>query len=308
VALSGLVLGAVGVVVSTITAHPFLASDTLWVAVITVAPWVAGRLVRRDRDRAELLEQMNVRLEKQQEQRAASASADERLRIAREQHDVIAHALSVVVVQARGGRRMLNRDRKAEAAEGFDAVELAAQQALGEMRRLLGVLRSSDHAPAFAPTPGLARLPELIARIEDTGLSVIVEVDGDAPGSPSPTNQTPSRSTSPTMVAATATAPTHPATASPHTRARLDLRRRPQPHQPSRRRLLHDRPTAIGNIRMIRVLIADDEQLVRGGLRPSLRTRATSPSSPRPPTALKPSSACANTNPTSCSWTCACPT
>lgn len=179
VAFLGLGLGAFGVVVSAITTHPLLVADTLWVAVITVAPWVAGRLVRRDRDRAQLLEQMNVRLEEEQEHRAARASADERLRIARELHDVIAHALSVVVLQARSGRRMLNRDRKAEAAEGFDAAELAAQQALGEMRRLLGVLRSSDHTPALIPTPGLARLPELIARIEDTGLSIDVDVDGD---------------------------------------------------------------------------------------------------------------------------------
>jgi signal transduction histidine kinase len=179
VAFSGLGLGAVAVVVSAITADPFLASDSLWVAVITVAPWAAGRLVRRDRDRAELLEALNVRLEEQQEQREARASAEERLRIARELHDVIAHALSVVVVQARSGRRMVNRDRKADAAEGFDAVESAAQRALGEMRRLLGVLRSSDHAAEFAPTPGLARLPELIARAEDAGLTVEVEVDGD---------------------------------------------------------------------------------------------------------------------------------
>lgn len=178
-AFLGLGLGAAGVVVSAVTAHPFLVSDTLWVGVITVAPWFAGRLVRRDRDRAQLLEQMNVRLEEEQEQRAARASADERLRIARELHDVIAHALSVVVLQARSGRRMLNRDRKAEAAEGFDAVELAAQQALGEMRRLLGVLRSSDHTPVLTPTPGLARLPELIARLGDTGLSVDVDVAGD---------------------------------------------------------------------------------------------------------------------------------
>ena len=181
VRFGGLALGLASIPLSVIGSRSgFSANDTMWVTLIVVAPWAAGRLVRRGRDRARLLEHRNVVLETEQETAAARASAEERLRIARELHDVAAHALSLIIVQARGGRRMLHRRRVDEGLETFDTVEHAAQQALDEMRRLLGILREGDGALALAPPPSLARLPELIGQVAEAGLQVDLVVEGEA--------------------------------------------------------------------------------------------------------------------------------
>jgi signal transduction histidine kinase len=135
--------------------------------------------VRRARERARLLEHHNIRLETEHESAAARAAAGERIRIARELHDVIAHALSLIVVQARGGRRMVKRERPADALDAFDTVEQAAQQALDEMRRLLGMLRENDSELALTPPPSLARLPDLITQVADAGLCADLVVQGE---------------------------------------------------------------------------------------------------------------------------------
>ena len=183
--LGGLAVGLATIPLSVVTSNSgFSPNDTLWVTLIAVAPWGAGRLVRGMRERARLLESRNVRLEAEQEIAAAQASAEERIRIARELHDVIAHALSLIVVQARGGRRMIHRNRSHEALEAFDTVEHAAQQALDEMRRLLGMLREDDGDLALNPPPSLARLPELIAQVADAGLHADLVVEGVPRGLP----------------------------------------------------------------------------------------------------------------------------
>ena len=180
VSLGGLAIGIVTIPLSVLTSNSgFSANDTLWVTLIVVAPWAAGRLVRRGRDRAQLLEHLNVRLEAAQETAAARAAAEERIRIARELHDVIAHALSLIVVQARGGRRMLHRARLSEALDAFDTVEHAAQQALDEMRRLLGMLREDGGELALTPPPSLEHLPELIDQVADAGLHADLVVEGE---------------------------------------------------------------------------------------------------------------------------------
>ena len=177
--LGGLAVGLATIPLSVATSNSgFSPNDTLWVTLIVAAPWGAGRLVRGMKGRASLLEHRNVQLEAEQEIATAQASADERVRIARELHDVIAHALSLIVVQARGGRRMIHRNRSHEALETFDTVELAAQQALDEMRRLLGMLREDDGDLALTPPPSLARLPELIAQVADAGLSADLVIEG----------------------------------------------------------------------------------------------------------------------------------
>ena len=119
------------------------------------APMVAGRLFRHRAEREHLLVD-------EQETRTAEAIAEERARIARELHDVVAHAISVMVLQARGGRRML-AERPERDAAALDAIEHAGEQALVEMRRLLGDparRRTSD--AALAPQPGLGRLDDLV--------------------------------------------------------------------------------------------------------------------------------------------------
>jgi signal transduction histidine kinase len=112
------------------------------------------------------------------EGRTAEAIADERARIARELHDVVAHAISVIVLQARGGRRMLG-EHPEETRSALDAIERAGEQALGEMRRLLGMLRDTDERMALAPQPGLGRLEELAAEVGTAGLPVDVRVEGE---------------------------------------------------------------------------------------------------------------------------------
>jgi signal transduction histidine kinase len=180
VSLGGFAIGLVTIPLTIVTSNSgFSANDTLWVTLIVLAPWAAGRLVRGMRDRARLLERRNIRLETEQETAAARATAEERIRIARELHDVIAHALSLIVVQARGGRRMVHRGRPDETLDAFDTVEYAAQRALNEMRRLLGMLRDDEGEHELAPPPSLVRLPELIAELAEAGLHADLVVEGE---------------------------------------------------------------------------------------------------------------------------------
>ena len=130
------------------------------------APWAGGRLIRLGRQRQALLERQAVLLEEQRDEQARAAVADERARIARELHDVVAHAISVVVLQARGGRKLLGREPEA-AREAFDAIERTGAQALGEMRRLLGLLRDDDEDRARAAAdarPARRSSPSELAR------------------------------------------------------------------------------------------------------------------------------------------------
>jgi signal transduction histidine kinase len=139
-------------------------------------PWVAGRGIRLSRHRQALLEDRAVLLEAQRDERARAAVAEERQRIARELHDVVAHAISVVVLQARGGRRLLSTE-PAASEEAFNVIERTSTQALGEMRRLLGLLRTEDDA-SLVPQPTLERLDALAEELRSSGLPVEVSVEG----------------------------------------------------------------------------------------------------------------------------------
>jgi signal transduction histidine kinase len=130
--------------------------------------WLFGRAIRRRRQS-----------ERHLERRAEVAVAEERARIARELHDIVAHAISVIVVQARGGRRAL-ADSTEEASASFDAIESTGELALTEMRRLLGMLRASDEEIARAPQPSIAHVGELVEQIRATGLPVELSVHGEA--------------------------------------------------------------------------------------------------------------------------------
>ena len=133
--------------------------------------WLAGRAMRRRRRReAELIVE--------REQRAREAVMEERTRIARELHDVVAHAISVIVLQARGARHALD-DEPDDARGAIDAIERTAAQALGEMRRLLAILRADDEAASLAPEASLAQLDVLAGEIRAAGLPVELRVDGE---------------------------------------------------------------------------------------------------------------------------------
>jgi signal transduction histidine kinase len=151
--------------------------DLLWVASIVTGVWAAGRGVALRQQRVTALADHAVALEHERDAKARAAVAEERVRIARELHDVVAHGISVIVLQARGGRKVLD-PRESEAREAFEEIETTAQQALTEMRRLLGMLRRQDEELALGPQPSLTNLDTLAASVRDAGLPVEVVVKG----------------------------------------------------------------------------------------------------------------------------------
>jgi len=157
----------------------FHVGDIAFALFVIGGPYGAGVGMRLRRQRERHLTQRTVELELERDVRARAAVAEERRRIARELHDVVAHAISVTVVQARGGRRVLDVDVE-QARTAFDSIERTGEQALGEMRRLLGMLREEDPNAGRAPQPSLARLDALAEDLRSSGLPVEVDVDGDA--------------------------------------------------------------------------------------------------------------------------------
>jgi signal transduction histidine kinase len=140
--------------------------------------WALGD-VRRVRQAylAELVDRAK-QAERERDQRAQIAAADERARIAREMHDIIAHNLSVVVAQADGGRYAAARD-PAAAAKALDTIASTGRGALAEMRRLLGILRADDDASSErVPQPGLNDVEGLVESFRDAGLQVDLDITG----------------------------------------------------------------------------------------------------------------------------------
>jgi signal transduction histidine kinase len=137
--------------------------------------WAAGVFVRRRRSYASWL----------RAQEAARAVADERLRIARELHDTVAHAIATITVQSGTALHILDT-RPDQAREALQAIRTTGQAALAELRATVGVLREQDEGVAPADrTAGLDRLPALLAAVRAAGLAVAVETDGAPPPVPS---------------------------------------------------------------------------------------------------------------------------
>jgi signal transduction histidine kinase len=174
-ALAGLAVGVAGVSAIAASAPSF--ADFFFPMTFMAGAWLAGRTVRnRSRLAAELHEAAVVAAEAH-EAEAARAVAEERRRIAREMHDVVAHSMSVMVVQAGGARRILRQDTARADAAG-EQIERTGREALAEMRRMLGFLRAGEDDPT-EPQPGLERLDALVARTRDAGLPVTVRVVGE---------------------------------------------------------------------------------------------------------------------------------
>ena len=151
--------------------------------VFAVAPILAGRAVGNRLLLAAALQDKARRLEVERAERERAAVIDERDRIARELHDVVAHSLSVMVIQAGAARRMLATN-PVVAGESFASIEGTGREALAEMRRLLGVLRREDDEVALAPQPGLEGLDDLLARCAAAGMRVDLRVEGEPDGLP----------------------------------------------------------------------------------------------------------------------------
>ena len=176
--LAGAMTAVMASVVTVNDPEPLNIGGAIFFGLLFGVPWTVGRMVHDRRQREIALEERADALEREQEQRARAAVAEERQRIARELHDVVAHAISVIVVQARGGRRLLDTE-PAEARGAFDTIEGTGQQALGEMRRLLGLLRESEDQLALAPQPSLVRIDDLVEQVRDAGLPVELAIEGE---------------------------------------------------------------------------------------------------------------------------------
>jgi signal transduction histidine kinase len=148
------------------------------VGAVVFGPALLGRVLRNRTALNRTLHEKTRRLQRDRAQRAVAAAGEERTRIAGELHDVVAHALSAMVVQASGARRLAERD-PARAADAFLAVETSGREALTEIRRLLGVLRLQDEDVALAPQPSLRHVGSLLRKVESDGLPVDLQVEGE---------------------------------------------------------------------------------------------------------------------------------
>jgi signal transduction histidine kinase len=139
--------------------------------------YVLGLHMRTRRAYLRSVEERAERLERERDNEVKVAMAAERARIARELHDVVAHNVSVIVVQADGASYAIDTD-VGRARQALETISSTGRLALAEMRRLLGVLREDDDAGAFAPQPGVADLDDLVEQVRGSGLAVTYEVDG----------------------------------------------------------------------------------------------------------------------------------
>jgi signal transduction histidine kinase len=151
--------------------------DYVFLAIVFTVAWTVGfglggkfREVDEAKERA-------IRAEREREEQARLAVADERARIARELHDVVGHSVSVMTVQASAVRRLLEADQEKE-REALLVVERTGREALAEMRRMVGVLRRPEEAPALAPQPSLEQLDRLVEQAREAGLPVELRVEG----------------------------------------------------------------------------------------------------------------------------------
>jgi signal transduction histidine kinase len=184
--VTGLLFGA-GLVGYGVVAERMYPSATVeesvqgWVFSLVqfAAAWFLGDLQKRRLAYTAKLEALNAQLADEQELRARWAVAEERGRIARELHDVVAHSVSVMVVQAGAARRSIagNPD---QATTALTQIEATGRQALAEMRRLLGLLRDRrGGAEALSPQPSLAHLDSLVVAAREAGLAVELTVEGE---------------------------------------------------------------------------------------------------------------------------------
>jgi signal transduction histidine kinase len=151
--------------------------NVIWSIVTFTVLWVIGFTLGGRMREADVARRLALQAEQDREEQARLAVGEERARIARELHDVVGHSVSVMTVQAAAVRRLLEPDQDKE-REALLVVEQTGREALAEMRRMVGVLRRPEEAPALAPQPSLEHLDRLVATTREAGLPVEVRVEG----------------------------------------------------------------------------------------------------------------------------------
>jgi len=168
-----------GFVVFGVTGNPRSFAITV-PSLFFVAAWLIGDYLRTRRAYVAQLEERAARLERERDKDRRLATDEERTRIARELHDVVAHDVSVIAIQA-GAARAVQATRPEAAAQALGLIETTARETLIELNRLLGVLRGNDGAAADRrPQPGIRQLPGLVEELRAAGLEVDARVEGEA--------------------------------------------------------------------------------------------------------------------------------
>ncbi|HSS75095.1 MAG TPA: histidine kinase, partial [Gaiellaceae bacterium] len=152
-------------------------SDYFWSLVTFTIAWIIGFALGERLRETDVTRRLAEQAELEREEQARLAVAEERARIARELHDVVGHSVSVMTVQAAAVRRLLEPDQDKE-REALEVVEQTGREALAEMRRMVGVLRRPEEAPALAPQPSLEHLDRLLVQTREAGLPVELRVEG----------------------------------------------------------------------------------------------------------------------------------
>ncbi|MEE8406547.1 MAG: sensor histidine kinase [Acidimicrobiia bacterium] len=170
------ILGGTGIGVATLETISGVSLVTTMI--ITVTPLLVGREIREQRRRVDDMRERVERAERDREEKAYRAVADERTRIARELHDVVAHQMTVMTLQAEGARRIADGSDP-RVVKALETISDAGHSALTEMRRMVGLLRAPEEASQTEPLPRLAEVEQLVEKVRAAGVPVDLEVEGD---------------------------------------------------------------------------------------------------------------------------------
>ena len=174
----GLAVVASGAVIVVYNDPNHAAGDLIFTPLLFAIGWLAGFALRERAEQAEAAEQRATHAEREREAAARVAVAEERARIARELHDIVAHAVSVMVLQIGAVRHKLP-ETLAEDSEALKGVEQTGRTALAEVRRLLGAMRHRGEDLELAPQPGLGSLDSLLEEVGRAGLPVRLHIEGE---------------------------------------------------------------------------------------------------------------------------------
>jgi signal transduction histidine kinase len=170
------ILGGTGI--GVVTLESVRGVSLVTTMIVTVTPLLVGREIHEQRRRVKELRERAERAERDREEKAYRAVADERTRIARELHDVVAHQMTVMTLQADGARRIADGSDP-RVVQALETISDAGHSALTEMRRMVGLLRAPEETSETEPLPRLAEVEQLVEKVRAAGVSVDLEVEGD---------------------------------------------------------------------------------------------------------------------------------